>query len=327
MKVSQLTNQKITSTKICFNNEQDMRKINTSLGKKVLIHLFSITYRFIATEWCRRTLEEHANIAKESQQYFLTRGSINNPDDQLIDRELKERTILRQVTEGLAYLHYRSKVVHGNIKPSNIFIFKEGGKWTAPLVKLADYSAFCKFFEKENNDKESLTAMSWKSPESYEPFADGELADIFSLGCIFGFVLSKKWEHPFGEDSLLRLTSSSQLKGFYDEDDSTLKFIQAMVDDEPNKRPSLINILEHEFWNKYVPIGDRIEPKKSVDDIFKEPFALYNHLSHLHTFVGTSDDSEWIKMGKMAYNKKDSLGKGSFGTEVYSGFLILNCSL
>jgi len=167
--------------------------------------------------------------------------------------------------------------------------------------------------------------ISWKASESYESTTAGQIADIFSLGCIFGFVLSKKWEHPFGEDSLLRLTSSSQLKSFYENDDSTLNFIQTMVD-EPKKRPSLTSILEHEFWNKNVLPSNEIQLDKSVDVILNEPFALFNHLTYLHYSLERSDDVDWIKVGKMAYNMNNSIGSGSRETKVYSGLLIRNNS-
>lgn len=260
-----------------------------------------------------------------SRRGFMMAGDKNH-EENLISGELKARTILRHVTEGLAYLHHGpSKVIHGNIKPSNILIFKEEGKWAVPLVKLADDSAFCRIFKRENNAAASpAPAISWKAPESYESFAGGQMADIFSLGCIFGFVLSKKWEHPLGKDSLLRLTSS-MLKGFYEDDDSILKWIQTMVDTkEPQKRPTLTNILEHEFWNRNVLDSDKIK-HKSLDVMLKKPFALFNHLTYLQSSFGRSD-CDWTKVGKMAYNKKESIGKGSLGTEVYSGLLIHNYS-
>lgn len=51
-----------------------------------------------------------------------------------------EREMLRQVTEGLAYLHFKN-IIHGKMKKNNILIFvPENSKGVIkPQMKIADF--------------------------------------------------------------------------------------------------------------------------------------------------------------------------------------------
>ena len=74
--------------------------------------------RYIATELCIGTLED----------FF------NGKYDGLKKKIIREREILRQVTQGLSHLHSLG-IVHRDIKPTNILIYLPEGT-AKPLMKL-----------------------------------------------------------------------------------------------------------------------------------------------------------------------------------------------
>lgn len=160
-------------------------------------------YRFIATEWCDAgTLINYVN------------GDYKGPD--LGD----EKHVLRQITQGLAYLH-RIGIVHRDIKPNNILIWVPSTDKTddliEPKLKLADFG-LSKF--KKMEDEPFTTSLNpegaegWMAPELIRPNIAGEnktrsydySVDIFPLGCIFGYVLSEDGKHPFGNSSIEQST-------------------------------------------------------------------------------------------------------------------------
>jgi len=109
---------------------------------------------------------------------------------------------MRQVTEGLAYLH-GEKIVHRDIKPTNILILQMG---TETRMKLADFGVSRKFFLPDgdftNSDYTSPKGTrGWIAPELYQNHRYTFKVDIFSLGCVVSYTLSGG-KHPFGDDPI-----------------------------------------------------------------------------------------------------------------------------
>ena len=100
--------------------------------------------------------------------------------------------ILKQVTEGLAYLH-RFGYIHSDIKPENILLKLENGK---KIWKLGDFGLIkTRGFSGILDIKGTV---GYIAPEVFR----GEIhrsSDIFSLGCLFYYML--EGQHPFkGKD-------------------------------------------------------------------------------------------------------------------------------
>ncbi len=76
--------------------------------------------------------------------------------------------------------------------------------------------------------------------------------DIWSLGCIFSYTLSKG-NHPFGNDNIderiariirkeLMLLVQDDLKKSYSRDGVAFALIQSMLEIEPSKRPTITDV-------------------------------------------------------------------------------------
>lgn len=115
---------------------------------------------------------------------------------------------LLQMAKGLNYIHSKN-LVHSDIKPANILISTS----TPAQLKLSDFG-----FAKKVNEKGNYTLSGkkgtrcWMAPEVYgtrdskrrvitRGLKRGDLrSDIFSLGCVFYYFLTRG-EHPFMDES------------------------------------------------------------------------------------------------------------------------------
>lgn len=204
-------------------------------------------YRFIATELCQGTLEDYV------------KGTYQGP------RFKNEREMLRQVTRGLAYLHNLG-IVHRDIKPTNILIFvpSNGGTIIKPQIRMADFS----LSKALNNGREDFTNTSvtnpagtkgWMAPEVYINERFDFKVDMFALGCIFGYLLSKENVHPFGANSYARIARiiarepmiliHEDLKAPYSEEDVAFKLIQSLLEMDHSLRPAVEEVVQNPFFS------------------------------------------------------------------------------
>ena len=215
-------------------------------------------FRYIALELCAATLHDWVE------------GKFSN--DQ-VDPE----TVLREATDGLAYLH-SLRIVHRDIKPANVLL--SVCPTTSSVKAMISDFGLCK---KLANGRVSFSRRSggipgtegWIAPELMGEVVDGHqrtthAVDIFSLGCVFYYVLSKG-SHPFG-DALQRqsniMSGRYDLSKLTDEDDllGIRELVSAMISKDAQLRPPPSAILLHPlFWSKekilgfFLDVSDRIE--------------------------------------------------------------------
>ena len=152
-----------------------------------------LLYRYLVNELCAGTLDDYVRGKYKGEKIW------------------SDYEILRQITDGVDHLHNPDlKIVHGDLKPSNIMISFRFGNME-PLFKLADFGLRHIVTEGGNdssilgNDQNKLFrpahTKGWFSPFDLE---NNVLFDIFSLGCLFVFIL-KLGLHPFGSNTELRV--------------------------------------------------------------------------------------------------------------------------
>ncbi|GMF25631.1 unnamed protein product [Phytophthora fragariaefolia] len=119
--------------------------------------------------------------------------------DLLIERqrlpEPEARRIIRQVVDGLAYLHRRC-VLHRDIKPENILIH-------GSIVKIADFGLAKELAQPTTMLKRSCGTLEYAAPELLCGRPYGLKSDVFSLGIVLYVLLFGAF--PFSVESAAAL--------------------------------------------------------------------------------------------------------------------------
>lgn len=229
-------------TILCINSWNDILFYRKISHKPTEIQ-YILHFRFVVTELCQGTLESYVN------------GTYNGP------RFQNERNILFQVTNGLAHLHSK-RIVHRDIKPTNILvhvpIYRYG---PMPQIKLADFGV-AKAINSNREDYTNTSATNpngtegWMAPEVYQSKRFDSKVDIFPLGCIFAYTLTRG-KHPFGDDSIKRISRIKDKEPMIlvQEDlnasqysEEGFKLIEVMLNMEPVNRPTADEVLKSSFF-------------------------------------------------------------------------------
>lgn len=194
-------------------------------------------FLYIALELCPASLQEI--VEKPYECPDLVNGGLDVPD------------MLRQITAGVRYLH-SLKIVHRDLKPQNILVATPRNHLGSTTLRLliSDFG-LCKKLEDNQSSFRATTAHAagtsgWRAPEllvdddqtsqnpapwSHQSADSSEPAvvdpqtnrratraiDIFSLGCVFYYVLTRG-SHPFDKDGKF-MREANIVKGHYNLDE------------------------------------------------------------------------------------------------------------
>lgn len=194
-------------------------------------------------------------------------------------RKISAKSILRQATSGLAHLHLLD-IVHRDIKPHNVLLSVPGPRGEVRAM-ISDFG-LCKKLQLGRvsfSRRSGVTGTDgWIAPEMLNGNRTTCAVDIFSLGCVFYYVLSDG-KHPFG-DPLRRqaniLCGESDLMALHDgisqnDKELALVLIKAMIASNPSERPPVMAVHDHPiFWEPatilafFQDVSDRVE-KDQID--------------------------------------------------------------
>ena len=254
-------------------------------------------FLYIALELCPASLQD---VIEKPEAYISLMNSPNfGPPD-----------MLKQITMGVQYLH-ALKIVHRDIKPQNILVSNpklsplNPSTLQPPRLLISDFG-LCKKLEGDQNSFRATTAHAagtsgWRAPEllvDEDLIPNGPVSttteqthsepavvdpstnrratraiDIFSLGCVFYYVLTRG-HHPFDKSGKY-MREANIVKGFYDISQLEIlgdyqweakDLVGKMLAHNPKQRPDAAAILTHPFfWND----EDRLDFLCHVSDAFE----------------------------------------------------------
>ncbi|KAJ5761228.1 hypothetical protein N7520_008384 [Penicillium odoratum] len=247
-------------------------------------------FLYIGLELCPASLQDV--IERPNQYPELVQGGLDMPD------------VLRQITQGVRYLH-SLKIVHRDLKPQNILVAMPRGRTASRAIRLliSDFG-LCKKLEDNQSSFRATTAHAagtsgWRAPEllvdddtgpsslasqyteSSEPaVVDPQTnrratraIDIFSLGCVFYYVLTRG-SHPFDKNGKF-MREANIVKGQFDLQEldrlgdyafEADDLIRSMLALDPRHRPDASAVLMHPF---FWPPSDRLSFLCDVSDHFE----------------------------------------------------------
>jgi serine/threonine-protein kinase/endoribonuclease IRE1 len=247
-------------------------------------------FLYIGLELCPASLQDVTE--RPSQFPELVQGGLDMPD------------VLRQITQGVRYLH-SLKIVHRDLKPQNILVAMPRGRTTSQALRLliSDFG-LCKKLEDNQSSFRATTAHAagtsgWRAPELLVDDDIGPLSlasqhtessepavvdpqtnrratraiDIFSLGCVFYYVLTRG-SHPFDKNGKF-MREANIVKGHFDLEEldrlgdyafEADDLIRSMLSLDPRRRPDASAVLMHPF---FWPPSDRLSFLCDVSDHFE----------------------------------------------------------
>ncbi|XP_048847897.1 myosin light chain kinase, smooth muscle-like [Brienomyrus brachyistius] len=189
-------------------------------------------------------------------------------DDKFEHTEPASMLYMRQILEGVGYMHQQS-IVHLDLKPENIVCVNS----TGTLVKIIDFGLASKL-----DPNKPLKVMhgtpEFVAPEviNFEPV--GLTTDMWSVGVICYLLLSG--ESPFqGEsdlDTLARVTAAQLMfspQSFEEISDQAKDFIKALLRKDSRRRLSCSKALSHPWMAASVPTNPRYTKTLSKEKMKK----------------------------------------------------------
>ncbi len=195
--------------------------------------------KYLADISCNEGYYLATELPEQSLDIFMK----NNSNKNIAEKDLIQ--YIEQSCKGLNTLHNKN-IVHSAVEPKNILISYPDEKGDR-RVMLTNIGINEKNF---NNNLESISWVSFEVIEALkkkETLRITEKGDIFSMGCVIYFVLTKG-QYPFGygiQRSFDRKTSLS-IQGM---SPTYVDLIESMVNWNDSERPSIKEVLKHPtFW-------------------------------------------------------------------------------
>ena len=218
---------------------------------------------------------KHDNIVNQKEhfiyndtQYLIFEFCENRDLSHLIDKRKKLKEIevqyyITQLIQALIHLHDRN-IVHRDLKLGNIFLT---GKME---LKLGDFGLAKKLSFRDEKISEMVGTPAYMAPEILENKGYSLEVDIWSLGVIMYYLIIGKlpFNKPNQED-IKKVSYTFPKKAIISRAAKSL--IEQILRKDPKERPSLKQILRHDFFTlgRSIP---RLIPKVFM---YKDPSINY----------------------------------------------------
>ena len=207
---------------------------------------------YIALKLCKGNLRDLLRGAKSSRNIAIL-------------SQLTSIECLCQIAQGLHHIH-GCNIEHRDIKPANILWDASKSGKLRFIVSDFDLGHFAGI---KSSHKAKYGSIGWSAPELWIRGKRTSAVDIFSLGCVFFYVLTRGG-HPLG---LSEKTNSEDLQESVEEWQENIEsnkfsleglvehcgefeaelakdLIESMIQNNANKRPTAHDVLQHPlFWD------------------------------------------------------------------------------
>ncbi|PSN65059.1 hypothetical protein BS50DRAFT_575150 [Corynespora cassiicola Philippines] len=234
-------------------------------------------FLYIAVELCQASLFDLYRDGRPGDELTESQQRLVNEINSDVPRALF------QLAQGVNHLH-SLRIIHRDIKPQNILIaYPQRNQKKGPRLVISDFG-LCKTLPDNVSTLIGTTGnagtVGWKAPElilqpremergsstghsrdsssSSDPVAQGvkRAVDIFSLGCVFFYVLTNG-SHPFDDDEgwmQIRELNIKKNKANYtelrlgDDSEEPIHLISWMLSNRPEDRPTAQQVMNHPFF-------------------------------------------------------------------------------
>ena len=264
---------------------------------------------------------KHDNIVNQKEhfiyndtQYLIFEFCENRDLSHLIDKRKKLKEIevqyyITQLIQALIHLHDRN-IVHRDLKLGNIFLT---GKME---LKLGDFGLAKKLSFRDEKISERVGTPAYMAPEILENMGYSLEVDIWSLGVIMYYLIIGKlpFNKPNQED-IKRVSYTFPKKAIISR--AAKNLIEQILVKDPKKRPSLKQILRHDFFTlgRSIP---RLIPKVFM---YKDPSINYIRYFMMDAdkngIVNREVSNESTNLKGIIIEKEDENEENKVRTDIY----------